>query len=143
MEELVDAYYNKNKTVKSLIERFKLPVTTKLELYFPFFPSDDVCSLCNGKMYIKPHNRSNRPNSPKCLVCDHSYLSNCFCDTCVAIRNEVYQRKAELRTNKIKEHIDQDAKTKIDFAKLTAEEKISLGILVRYLSSDDLTHLNP
>jgi hypothetical protein len=143
MEELVDAYYDKNETVKSLIERFKLPVTTKLELYFPYVFSDDLCSLCRGKMYIVPHNRSRYPNSPKCLECKHSNISNCFCDTCVAIRNETYQRKAELRMNKIKEHINQESKTKIAFAQLTAEEKISLGILVRYLSSDDLTHIDP
>ena len=143
MEELTDAYYNKNETVKSLIERFKLPVTTKLELYFPYVFSDDLCSMCSGKMYIVPHHRSRYPNSPKCLECEHSNISNCYCDTCVAIRNAAYHRKAEIRTNKIKEHINEDTKTKIDFAKLTAEEKISLGILVRYLSSDDLTHLNP
>ena len=51
MEELVNSYYDKNETVKSLIERFKLPVTTNLELYFLYFTSDEICSLCSGKMY--------------------------------------------------------------------------------------------
>jgi hypothetical protein len=143
MEELIDAYYIKNETVKSLIGRFKLPVTTNLELYFPYFSSDEECSLCNSKMHIEPHHRNCRSNSPKCLDCKHSNVSNCYCDTCVSIRNEAYQKAEELRTNKIIEHINQDSKTKIDFVKLTAEEKISLGILVRYLASDDLTHLNP
>lgn len=143
MEELVDAYYDKNETVKSLIERFKLPVITKLELYFPYFTSDEICLLCSGKMYREPHHRNRRPNTPKCIQCKHSNVSYCNCVTCVVTRNEAYQREAELRTNKIKEHINQGAKTKIDFAKLTAEEKISLGIIVRYLSSEDLTHLNP
>lgn len=143
MEELVDAYYNKNETVKSLIERFKLPVATKIELYFPYFTSDEICLLCSGKMYKEPHHRNSRPNTPKCIECKHSNVSHCNCITCVVSRNEAYKREAEIRTDKIKEHINQGAKIKIEFAELTAEEKISLGILVRYLSSDDLTHLNP
>lgn len=143
MEELVDAYYNTDEYVKSLVERFKLPVTTKLELYFPYFTTDEICFLCNGKMYCRPHHRDHRPNNPKCIHCKHINESNCTCDTCVAQRNEAYHRKAELTTIKIKEHINQEAKAKIDFVKLTTEEKISLGILVRYCSSDDLTYLNP
>ena len=110
MVELVDTYYDKNETVKSLIERFKLPVTTNLELYFPYFTSDEICLLCSGKMYREPHHRNRRPNTPKCIQYKHHNVSCCNCVACIVTRNEAYQRKAELRTNKIKEQINQGAK---------------------------------
>jgi len=141
MSVLVEAYYGKIETVKSLIERFKLPVTTNIENYLPWFPSDELCSYCEGQMYAKPHNRNRQPNNPRCLECNHENISNCNCQTCLHHRIEASKRKESLKTNLILEHIKQDTLTKIDFSKLTAEEKISLGILVRYLSSEDLTHL--
>ena len=61
-------------------------------------------------MYREPHHRNRRPNTPKCLQCKHSNISYCNCVTCVVTRNEAYQREAELRTNKIKEQINQGAK---------------------------------
>jgi hypothetical protein len=143
ISELIEGYYGKIETVKSLIERFKLPVTTNIENYLPWFPSDELCSHCEGQMYVEPHHRNRRPNNPLCLECNHANISNCNCQTCLHLRNEVLKRKEILKTNLILEHIKQDTLTKIDFSKLTAEEKISLGILVRYLSSEDLTHLTP
>jgi hypothetical protein len=90
MEELVDAYYVKIENVKSLIERFKLPVKNNLNLYFPYFPSDEVCSLCNRKLYTEPHNRNLSPNRLQCLDCKHSNLSYCYCETCVLNREEAF-----------------------------------------------------
>jgi hypothetical protein len=59
-------------------------------------------------------------NTPKCIQCKHSNVSYCYCVTCVANRRSL-SKKAELRTNKIKEHINQEQKTKLTL--LSLQEK--------------------
>ena len=96
MSELVEAYYDKIETVKSLVERFKLPVVGNIENYLPWFPSDELCSHCEGQMYAKPHPRNRQSNYPICLDCNHSNVSNCNCQTCSNIKYESFKKQEKL-----------------------------------------------
>ena len=92
-------------------------------------------------MIVVPHHRDRNPNKPVCSNCGHINEGNCTCSTSRETESQVDLQEKKEREERILNQLQLDESLKITFDKLTAEEKVSLGILVGNMSSEDLTNI--
>ncbi|TDE46873.1 hypothetical protein E0I26_01950 [Flavobacterium rhamnosiphilum] len=143
MNSLIKEYYEGRVAMTVLKAKYNLPINSHFESNFPWKKSEVVCDLCSTQMIVVPHHRDRNPNDPQCPNCSHINKENCRCKTCCEVEYQAYLEDRKKRDELILNQLILEESQKIDFNKLTSEEKISLGILVRDMSSDYLTHIVP
>ncbi|MDI6034784.1 hypothetical protein QLS91_17035 [Flavobacterium sp. LB2P84] len=143
MTALMKEYYEDRISMTSLKVKYKLPQNNNFELQFPWTQTAETCSLCNCQMVVVPHHRDCNLNKPVCSDCGHINDGYCACSTCREIEYQSYLQEKKEREERISNQLQLEESVKIPFDKLTAEEKISLGMVVRNMSSEDLTYIVP
>lgn len=143
MTNLVKEYYEGRTSMAELKNKYKLPIINKFEDHFPLIQTNQVCDLCKNKMVKVPHHRSWSANDPVCSVCGHNNEKYCPCWTCHEIEQKRELVAEELKNDRISAQLKKELLFPVSYEKLSAQEKITLGMLVRKMSSEDLTHIVP
>jgi hypothetical protein len=143
MTALMKEYYEDRIAMTVLKVKYKLPQSNNFELQFPLTQTAETCSLCNCQMVVVPHHRDGGLNKPMCSNCGHINEGYCICSRCCDIERQAYLQEKKEKEELISNQLHIEEAIKIPFDKLTAEEKISLGMLVRNMSSEDLTYIVP
>lgn len=143
MKELIKEYYEDRVPLNALKIKYKLTQNSNFEYQFPWIETDEICALCSNPMVIVPHHRNLKPNKPICTNCRHKNVDYCPCRSCQQVIRDAFLEEIREREEIILNQLQLEDSKKIPFDKLTAEEKISLGILVRNMSSDDLSYIVP
>lgn len=143
MTALMKEYHEDRIAMTSLKVKYKLSQNNNFEEQFPWKKTEENCTLCNHQMVVKRHHRDRIPNKPVCSNCGHINDGYCACGTCRDIERQAYLEEKKVREERISNQLQLEESAKIHFDKLTAEEKISLGMLVRNMSSEDLTYIAP
>lgn len=143
MTALMKEYYEDRVSMTALKAKYKLPIINYFEEQFPWEKTEETCTLCNCQVVVFPHHRNLYPNKPVCSNCGHINEGHCTCNSCLDMKHQVYLQKEKEREERISNQLNLQESLKIPFNKLTAEEKISLGMLVRNMSSEDLTYIVP
>lgn len=127
----------------ALKTKYKLPQNNKFEEQFPLKQTGEICTLCSGAIVKVPHHRDWRANKPVCRNCGHTNEENCRCRTCCEQERQELIKKYKAKKDLILNKLHSEGALKIPFEKLSVEERITLGMLFRNMSSEDLTYIVP
>ncbi|WP_432221778.1 hypothetical protein ACRASX_14755 [Flavobacterium sp. TMP13] len=141
LASLIQEYYEKSASIKSLKEKYNLPTYQGFEKHFPRFKTEEICKKCSTDMIIIPHHRDWRNNDTECPNCGHDNTANCRCYDCLMEERNTILEEKRTKIEQAKKILLKAVKVLVPFEKLTIEERISLAVLIGDRSSNDLSHI--
>jgi hypothetical protein len=153
LKELMEEYYDEKKTVKSLMEKYKIKAhTSQLVSFFPPLVLEEECKFCKQPLLKKRTTRTGYSSSfPYCPNCDHVVgRIYCWCQNCKKNAVEQKEKQAEEEKRQIKEKrqtiiktYDPNLFTKVNESDLTLIQRLCLAALLRVGLDEKGRIINP
>jgi hypothetical protein len=153
LKELMAEYYDENKTVKSLLEKYKIKAhSSQLVSFFPPVVLEVECEFCKELLLKKRTSRTGYSNSnPYCPSCNHQVGPvYCRCLNCIKRVAEEREQHAEEKKREMQEKRLTIVKTydpslfpKVKESNLTLIQRLSLAALLRLGLDEKGQIINP
>jgi hypothetical protein len=145
INELIEFYYL-GENIDNLIKTYKIN-TDKHNLSYLFPPQvleGFKCKYCSFPMWKNRSSRStNKDNIAYCPNCKHKDTSDCLCENCQKLQQELLQKQNETKEANLRKTINIDFYNPLDYYEISDEYKIYLGALIRAGLSENLEYIIP